>query len=179
MPVGHLSRGGAGEVKLEYQLPDGKLCKLWEPMGGSILETTFDHEGGIMNQAVHRPEASIEELVSSEAKRQGLELREARFEAVRLEKSCPKCNSGPLSRHAEAFRSTNEIPVMPTYHCRGCGTRSYYLTDGYLDNLVKGNRIMFTDEELKQLDADERAFKEELKAYIIRIFASKRIMCIK
>ncbi|HUY70273.1 MAG TPA: hypothetical protein VMV00_01750 [Candidatus Baltobacteraceae bacterium] len=179
MPVGFVSRGDSGEIKLEYSAPDGNVRKLWERVSDSILETMFDSEGGILEQRLHKGGANAEEFLSNESKTHKLELKESKYESIRLDKSCPTCNTPNPSRHVEAFRSAGEVPVMPTYHCKQCATKSYYLTEGYLDNLVRGNSSMFTGNELKELQADEAAFKAELKAYIIRIFASKRIVCIK
>jgi len=179
VPVGFVSRGESGEIKLEYSAPEGNVRKLWECVSDSILETRFDGDGGILDQRLHKGGVNAEEFLSNESKTHKLELKDAKYEAVKLDKSCPTCNTPNPSRHVEAFRSTGAVPVVPTYHCEQCATKSYYLTDGYLDNLVKGNSSMFTGNELKELEANEAAFKAELKAYIIRIFASKRIVCIK
>jgi hypothetical protein len=68
---------------------------------------------------------------------------------------------------------------MPLYSCTGCSTKSYYLTRDYLEYLVDNNNSMFEAAELSELSKDKNAFMSELEAYIIRIFASKKIMCIK
>ncbi|MDE1811140.1 MAG: hypothetical protein KGH66_03800, partial [Candidatus Micrarchaeota archaeon] len=79
MPIGFVSKGEKGEVKLEYDLSGKKVYKLWEKMSGSILETTFDHEGGVLDQRMLNPDRSTEELLSNVAKSHSLELKGSQF----------------------------------------------------------------------------------------------------
>jgi len=60
-----------------------------------------------------------------------------------------------------------------------CKAKSYYLTDEYLEFLVDSNYNMFSDDEQREIERDKNAFLKELRAYIIRIFASKKIQSIK
>lgn len=84
-----------------------------------------------------------------------------------------------MVRYVEAFRSKNTMPVMPLYYCTNCSKQSYYLTNTYLEYLIYNNKGLFTNKEQVELQNDEEAFIAELKEYIIRIFASKKIMQIK
>lgn len=176
----YISRGN-GATKLEYSENGSRITKLWEKMGEHTLETTFNSDGAILVQELTKlSDSGIDERISLILKSAGVVmLKDMRYEDVKLNKPCPKCASPGLSRHLDAFSTRQDIPVMPLYHCKSCGSQSYYLTDSYLEYLVLNNKSMFDVKELSELDANKQAFMEELKAYIIRIFASKRIMCIK
>lgn len=170
-----------GATKLEYQQNGAKLTRLWEPKGEHTLETTFNEEGAILKQEMKKlAEPDVNEQISLILKNAGVvAIKEQPYQEIKLNKKCPKCSNTGLSRHADAFSTKQEIPIMPLYHCKSCGSQSYYLTDSYLEQLVLNNKDMFEGKELSELDANKQAFMDELKAYIIRIFASKKIMCIK
>ncbi|MDE1868785.1 MAG: hypothetical protein KGH60_02355 [Candidatus Micrarchaeota archaeon] len=172
---------GKSAVKLEYHENGAKITKLWEQRGDHTLETTFNGDGAILVQELTKLDhKDVLQRVDIILKNAGIiSAKEVQYEDVKLNKQCPKCSASGLSRHVEAFSTRQEIPVMPLYHCKGCGSQSYYLTDSYLEHLVVNNKGMFDVKELSELDANKQAFMDELKAYIIRIFASKRIMCIK
>jgi predicted RNA-binding Zn-ribbon protein involved in translation (DUF1610 family) len=100
------------------------------------------------------------------------------FNEPELSKQCPYCGSNKLVRYTKANKHA-AIPVMPLYICEECRAKSYYLTDEYLEYLVDSNRDMFSQEEQAEIVKDKIAFLKELRAYIIRIFASKKIQSIK
>ncbi|MGI0134369.1 MAG: hypothetical protein ACREBW_05375 [Candidatus Micrarchaeaceae archaeon] len=176
----YISKGN-GATKLEYHENGSRVTKLWERKGDRVLESTFNDEGAILLQELKEiNEAGVNERVQSILNSAGvISAREKPYEEIRLSRQCPKCSNIGLTRHVDAFSASQEIPVMPLYHCRSCSSKSYYLTDSYLEHLVLNNKGMFDVKELSELDVNKQAFMEELKAYIIRIFASKRIMCIK
>jgi hypothetical protein len=108
-----------------------------------------------------------------------VQTKEAEYTPVKFNKPCPKCSEYKLSRYVEAFASKQQVPVMPIYHCSNCKQQSYYLTKHYLEYLVDNNPELFSEAELAELKADKTKFLAELEGYIIRIFASKKVMCIK
>jgi predicted RNA-binding Zn-ribbon protein involved in translation (DUF1610 family) len=175
-----VSEGKGGRVRIDYCTGDRNETRMWEPAGNGILETTFNADGHILRQRLLRAEpaevrrasdAFIAELAPDS-------VVHAEFEEVKLNKNCPKCGKACLRRYAEERSSSEMLPVMPIYACAACGTKSYLLTDEYLDYLVTNNREMFTQDELRELDGSRDKFMAELKGYIIRIFASKKILSI-
>jgi predicted RNA-binding Zn-ribbon protein involved in translation (DUF1610 family) len=176
-----IARSPDGKVKLHHDDSKGGRIILWEPIGETVVETIFDTEGGILVQSLLKMEGTrIHERTSTYMKNAGLgEAREVEFTDVKLNKRCPNCGKDTLSRRASTVRDFKDIPIMPIYDCTSCRWRSYYLTDTYLTYLVHNNKELFDHEESSELEKDERQFLGELKEYIIRIFASKRILCIK
>ncbi len=107
------------------------------------------------------------------------ETKEAQYSDVKFSKPCPKCGQYELLRYVDAFAGKSDAPIMPLYHCNNCNTKSHHLTNEYLEYLVENNAALFDDKETSELSKDRSAFMTELKGYIIRIFASKKIMSIE
>ena len=177
----HLSRSRKGKLKIVYTSNSTRRIMLFEPIGNNILETTFEHDGSIVNQKLLRmSKSNLENIVGSFIEEIGAsEVVQEDYKEVKLERKCPKCGKGPLTRYMDTLLYPREAPVMPFYVCDSCGARSYYLTDTYLKNLIITNREMFSPNEVSQMAKNERIFLDDLRAHIIRIFASKKIMYIK
>lgn len=183
--TGVVSRHASGKVSLGYTTDGRKATVVWEPVSGGFIETVFDSDGGISTREMYREEADvtgrISARVASASVNAGIEETiEGDFSDVKLEKGCPSCGKQALSlwRGSDGEKS-GAIPVMPIYECTGCWGRGYYLTDAYLNHLVSTCREMFSAAEQHEMGADRAAFTSELRGYIIRIFASKRIIEIK
>jgi hypothetical protein len=174
------SRGPKGEAKFEYLDGEDRKTLVIEPLEEGVLETVFDNEGGVLNQvAVKGGNDVLFDEIYGMLKRSS-SVRKVVYNGVMLNKTCPHCSSkGVLNRDIEPSVGIKGIPVVPTYVCSSCGGKSYYLTDTHLKSMVSENRERFSENELKELDESEEKFLEELKGYIIRIFASKRIIAIK
>ena len=172
---------GKGKAKIEYALNGSKRLALFEGIGSCILQTTFDDCGSILDQALLKSDGRNMEQVSNGflAKLGASKVAEGSFSEIKLQRPCPKCGSAPLTRYLDTKLYPLEVPVMPLYVCGSCKAKSYYMTDDYLRRLVQSSRALFSEEELSQLGRDENAFVNELRANIIRIFASKRIMHVK
>ncbi|MFI5412862.1 MAG: hypothetical protein ACHQX1_03140 [Candidatus Micrarchaeales archaeon] len=177
----YISKDGNGRTKLEYAQNDEERIMLWEKKDMQALETLFDGEGAILLQKmIPLGELQLERIIDDTIKREKIaELEERPYSDVRLSKKCPKCGESGLLRHVEAFTSKDEVPIMPLYHCKNCKTSSYYMTDSYLEYLVHTNRELFETVDIKEFENNKSVFMTELKGYVIRIFASKKIMCIK
>jgi hypothetical protein len=130
------------------------------------MPTDLDEKG--INQRILK----ISEVTNSE-------VVETAFSEIKLKKPCPKCNENSLERYAEVFSSKEYVPIMPLYFCNGCKSKSYHLTDSYLEYLIENNRSLFSEEELLALGSDRNAFVSEVREYIIRMFASQKVMCIR
>lgn len=145
-----------------------------------MLETTFDKNGAILKQQLlaldgkQLEERIKQELISASVQK----TKERPFEEIKLNKKCPNCGSSSLTRCAKSVLGS-EAPVMPLYLCSSCNTRSYHLTTTYLEYLVKNNPDLFAKEELSEFEKGNDAFISELQGYILRIFASKKIISIK
>ena len=179
--IAFVSSDGKGRVKLEYMKNGNNRILGWNVKGAKALETVYDAEGAILVQRpVKLDREGIDKRVKEVLKATGLETaQKTEFIGVTLKKPCPKCNEYALASLADSFPSSEEAPVMPIYHCTNCKARSYYLTDQYLEYLVENNRELFSEQDISALSSGKGAFLSELREHIIRIFASKRIMCIK
>lgn len=176
-----ISNDGKGNIRLEYESEKGLRIRLWEARKDAALETAFDDNGFVLDQILLKPDAeTIKGRVAQVMKDANITVTKvAEYSEVKINKPCPKCGEFGLSRYVEEFASRKDVPVMPIYYCKGCTAKSYYLTRDYLENLVSNNRGLFTESEISELDSDRNAVMKELEGYIIRIFASKQIMCIK
>jgi hypothetical protein len=173
-----MATSSTGKVRIDYDDCGVMATVLFEPVGDHTLESRFDRIGSVTDQRLidsNDVRRAAENFVVS----MGADAEIRQYREVTLQKECPGCGNAPLSRYIETLRSPTKAPVMPLYVCGRCGTKGYHLTDEYLGNLVHGNMSMFDASELSELGKDEKAFMEELRAYIIRIFASQRIMNIK
>jgi hypothetical protein len=179
--IAFISNDGKGRVKLEYIQNGNDRILGWNVKGSKALETVYDAEGAILLQRpVKLDKEGVDKRVRDVLKATGLETaQKTEFIGVMLKKPCPKCSEYALASHTEAFSSSGEAPIMPIYHCTSCKAKSYYLTDQYLEYLVESNRELFSENDISALSSDKAAFLSELREHIIRIFASKRIMCIK
>ncbi|MFI5412885.1 MAG: hypothetical protein ACHQX1_03255 [Candidatus Micrarchaeales archaeon] len=182
--VATISRNSNGNVKLEYYENDRLRSALWEPFSTGILNTIFDEDGAVLRQEMlpkkndtqKEMDAHISEFMKSANVKNATD---SSYNEIKLQKKCPTCGSSSISRYIELNGEKPVVPILPTYLCAGCKGRCYYLSDTYLDYLVSNNNDLFSKEELKELESNKDAFLSELKEYIIRIFASKRIMRIK
>jgi hypothetical protein len=179
--VGLVSKDGNGRMRLEYVAQGRQKIVLWETKNYGTIETEFNSEGHILLQRVVDIQAvPLSERVIELLRQANIsDTRQAQFSDVKINKACPKCSQYVLTRYVEAFASKKEVPVMPLYYCPNCTTKSYHLTNEYLEYLIETNKLMFSQEEVLELGKDKSRFVTELQAYIIRIFASKKIMCIK
>lgn len=170
-----------GKIKLEYKSNNDSRIKLWETLEDMTLETTFDSNGLVLLQNLYEfDEKNVEYRIREVMRESGIsKLSEGEYSEVKIMKLCPNCNERSLQRFVEAFRSRNELPIVPIYYCQKCRTKSYHLTNQYLEYLVENNRNLFAESEISELERDKAAFMDEIREYIIRMFASKKIINIK
>ncbi|EQD44339.1 hypothetical protein B2A_09629 [mine drainage metagenome] len=169
---------GKDKYRIDYTQDGAAAIKTFEDVKAGILETSFDSRGDVLDQRLIKKEIGIEEAAKSFLTGIEGEVRVKEYSDVKIAKACPKCGSADIERDLEALGDKG-APIVPRYMCKSCGTLSYRLTDKYLERLVYSNKDMFSKEELDSLDRDSSAFMNELKGYIIRIFASKKIVEIK
>jgi len=175
-----LSESPKHALKLEYQSKSGSVTILWERLWSKgALQTTFDSKGGILDQKIIALDKSLREVVGSFVEGESLSVKKTSYKEVRLSKNCPSCGSQNLIRYAEHASNPKEIPVIPKYICADCSSESYYLTDNYLKRLVDEHPYLFSEGELNSRNENNAAFTQELKEYITRVFAAKKIPTIK
>lgn len=177
--VGTVAISDAGAVQLEFLSQNRRNTVQWELVNGAVLESLFDADGGILRQKLHENSSkegmsATSALLERFAEKEGIfVMGEREFREIKLKKGCPKCGKEELKREL------SPVPVMPIYICSDCDSRSYHLTDDYLEYLVENNKELFDGKELQEMSGSREKFTAELKEYVIRIFASKRIACIK
>jgi len=169
-----------GRFKLEYVIEGKRAFVTWERKGPAMLVTEYNGIGAITAQNLEKLTSDqVKKKIASLLDKLGIkEVSNVEYSGVELDKPCPNCGKHTLKRYSE-LHPESPVPVMPLYICTSCNAESYYLTDEYLKSMVFGHKELFSKEELKGLEADEDAFLNELKEYIIRIFASKKILHIK
>jgi len=172
-----LSRGPNGEARFDYSINGSRNTLLIERVGEGVLETLFDENGATLKQVLLKGGSEVINAEVNEMANRIKGLKETEYEEVVPKMDCPHCGSRTLKRYINI--EDNSVPIIPTYICTSCGGRSYHLTDQYLKDLVYENKEVFSDDEKKDLESNEQAFFKELKEYIIRIFASKKIIAIR
>ncbi len=169
-----------GRVQLEFFSKSGRKTVQWERVGLSIIESVFNEEGGIIRQKRFRgPQGksgrSIQELLNQFIMEERIAVTgEKEFEEIKLKKPCPSCGRNEVMK-----RDTAAISVLPIYSCAACAAKGYHLTDDYLQYLIDNSTMLFCDEELSEMRNGKTSFASEIKEHVIRIFASKRILCIR
>lgn len=172
-----VSRSGDGRLRTcEYERGGaGRFC-VSEPVAGGVLITEFSKRGAVVDQAYASGSDALSEL-SRFLGRADLEVRDAKtYEAVKVDAACTACGSS-VSRELDTktLEAVTDIPVVPMFVCGKCGKRFYSMSGQYLRKLVESQRQLFEKEAIEALERDEGAFISELKANVIRIFASKKV----
>ena len=181
MVSGNVAESPNHKIKLEYESMGSTITVLWEPKGSKyLLQTSFDEHGGILDQKlINITNHDRKEVVEAFMDANGIEPKESVYEEIEFKGKCPACGKPELVRYASVESDASKIPIMPIYTCSGCGTEAYHLTDAYLKKLVASNKSLFENLDLEEMAKDEQKFINELKAYIIRVFASKHILNAK
>ncbi len=174
-----ISNGPNNAIKIEYTKNGLYLIKIWETFSdGKISETTFKNNGSIIDQRLYLAKKSISDHVEFFIRNEKLNPFKTNFQEVKLNRGCPKC-SGNIDRYTKDKSYSSDIPIMPMYFCKGCGSKSYYFTIEYLNKLVSSHPEMFSDVDKELYKENSESFIKELKEHINRIFASKHIYEIK
>ena len=168
----YIASSREGKFRIDYTSNGKWLIEEFETIKEKqILETTYNANGEILNQKFLKGATTM--LANSFASKLGSKVLTKNYEEIKLAKPCPVCNKNALKKEKIS------IPIVPTYICDSCGAKSYNLTNEYLSKLAYENIHLFSDLEIKELKENNQKFMNELKEYIIRIFASKHITNIK
>ena len=153
---------------------------LFEQVGKEgVLKSIFNKEGDPLSQTlINRGNKDIDDI-AKDIMAGFEEVTEKEYEEIVLAKPCPKCGKPGMKRAVNTSDGRAGVPVMPTFICGSCGEHGYRLSNSYLEEIIRERRELFSEEEQRELNANPDGFKNELKEYIIRIFASKRISCIR
>jgi predicted RNA-binding protein YlxR (DUF448 family) len=180
--VGRISISQDNKIKLEYEDGAGRKVALWEPFSGGVMETIHNEHGAVLKQSMFKNKKNniLNERIGVILQSASItRTAECEYSEIRLAKQCPACGGAVLKRVSDFTQEMPNVPVMPTYECSGCKGRGYYLTDEYLEQLLTEQAKLFSRQEKKEMEENRAAFKAQLNEYIIRIFASKRILQIK
>jgi hypothetical protein len=148
-----------------------------EKLKSGALLTEFNEYGEVVDQGMVKGIEPLAVLMAHFCDER-LEVSKASYKAVEAKifcKTCGKESTAVRELDTHAVTDMSAVPVVPIFKCKVCNTRYYSMTDEYLDRLVERNIALFDGEEAELMKKDAEAFRKELKEYIIRIFASKRI----
>ncbi len=165
---------GSGIYRLDYKDEKGNdAIRTYEESNGHVVYVQYEKDGSVVDQGfTERPlDDSVKEFLLS---LQDYKEIAADYKEVTLQRKCPKCNSGSLTRIREGSFS-----IVPMYICNACKTKSYHLSNAYLKKLVYEHMSLFESNEKEELVQDEEKFMAELKDYILKIYAAKKIMKIE
>ena len=103
------------------------------------------------------------------------------YSKVEVNATCENCGKKSISRELDLLEAgrISDVPVVPMFKCTNCSKKFYFMGEEYLKNLVSRNISLFEPEEIKLGGKDEVAFLKEIHEYMIRIFASKRLLRLK
>ncbi|MGC8710201.1 MAG: hypothetical protein ACP5RF_01130 [Candidatus Micrarchaeia archaeon] len=175
-------RSPDGRLKADFYYGNEKRTVLSERIMRGFLVTEFNEDGEVLGQSLENADDGIEALrrhTPNGAYTYNI-IDKPFYEGVHINAECSKCGKRSIRRELDLIdtRLLSKVQTMPIFVCTSCGQKFYSLTDTYLKTLIRLNMELFTKEELAEREKDEGAFVNELKEYIIRIFASKKIMRI-
>ena len=156
---------------------DGKFVIADELKDGSLI-TVFNENGEVLDQRILKGksvEEGLEYYVGP------IKIVESEYKEVEINAACQRCGKKSIRRELDLVdtRKMSNVPVVPIYVCTSCGQGFYSLTKEYLKKIVDEHLDLLSAEESREREKNEEAFINELNEYIIRIFASKKLMRIK
>ena len=160
--------------RIDYKIDNLSYIDTFSIIDGHILHEHLDSNGALLDQELFK-DGNIHVHIDALLNRIKCEAKTGVYETVYLKKSCPKCGNTSLNRYFDG----KNVPIVPVYRCMNCSSNSIFITDEYLSKLVKNNGNLFDKKEIEELSKNNDYFMSELKEYIIRIFASKKILSIK
>jgi hypothetical protein len=152
------------------------FCVVEETKMGTLI-TEFKDSGEVLDQVLSDTRDAKPALVGYLKGRGVPDFSESGpYEKVRVGARCTKCK-GEIARELDLRKAKDigRVPVIPMFICMNCGSRFYSITDSYLRKLISRKSGLFSAEELRAMEMNEREFVGEVKEYVIRIFASKKI----
>ncbi|MEM3208765.1 MAG: hypothetical protein QXE33_02510 [Candidatus Micrarchaeaceae archaeon] len=166
-----------------YKRYGGECFAVSEKIGDGILVSEFSKNGVLMDQIYtkgNEPFSVLSEYIAVAGERLELD-NSGRYEQVVLDAECPLCKSRSLVREYDSvgLDEIKSAKVVPIFVCRNCKGRFYSISEHYIEKLVSEHIELFDEGELNDYYSNREAFIGELKEYIIRIFASKKIINIK
>ncbi len=152
------------------------IIKVYERTADGTLVTEIMKSNGVLSQNYFKG-TSISNILFREYKNDFLIEEKKDLEKISLDKSCTFC-SGKLFRELEFLEPINikVIPIVPIFRCSSCGKRFYSMTNQYLEKLVSENKELFEKDDIESFNKNKEEFINTLNAYIIRIFASQKII---
>lgn len=179
MTIVNVLRSPDGRLKADFYRDNEKLTVLSEKIKGGFLVTEFNCDGEVLLQSLESIDNGISALKRHLSIDDSCNIVDTEaYEGINVNAECSKCGKRNIRRELDMLdtEALSKIPTMPMFVCTSCGQRFYSLTDNYLKELIHSSIDLFTEEELAEKGKDEDAFVNELKEYIIRIFASKKVM---
>lgn len=153
---------------------------LFEKTSHGVLITDFDGNGSVLSQ-IHRKNNDLENGADAYLLGRGVDARYLDYDSLKINAVCVDCGSKNIRRDLDFVEMSklNDVPVVPLFSCGDCKARLFYMTDEYLAALVKSNPNLFDKSEIEKRDKDWDVFINELRQYIVSIFAMKKIKHLK
>jgi len=164
--------------KIKTEIIEGRFVLAEELKEGSLI-SIFNENGAVLEQI--RSKKGAEESLRNYEAGKSLNIIDSEYKSIEINATCPKCGKKSIKRELDLVdtKKLKEVPLVPIYVCTSCNHAFYSLTKDYLRKLVNEHLDLFSDEELKEMKINEEDFIKELNEYIIRMFASKKLMRIE
>ncbi len=153
---------------------------LFEKTLHGVLITDFNSNGEVLSQ-IYSQKSDLKKEADEYLSVRGAEVRYLDYEKLLVKASCADCGSMDIVRVLDTIDVSRivDIPVVPLFSCTNCKARLFSITDEYLGRLVKSNPDLFDKSEIEKRDRDWNAFINELRQYIVSVFAMKKIKHLK
>ncbi len=161
-----------------YSTNGGKSFSLAEHTGNGTLITEFKPNGEVLNQVYVEKKDAANALSEYLADFAEIQISDTgAYERVKVDATCTKCGESRIERELDQHSVSGmlNIPVVPIFICKKCGTKFYSMSDEYLKHLVSRKEALFSADEIAEKSKGDGEFVGMLQSYIIRIFASKKI----
>jgi hypothetical protein len=173
-------KNGSGRYKTDFYETKISVMSAFlvaETTSKGTLLTEFLQNGDVVNQVYRQSKDSLEEMRAYLGKNDIKINEKVPYAPLKIKSKCHGCGKEEMRRELESVpaEKISDVPVVPIFVCGGCGKRYYTMNELFLKNLVAMNKDLFESADIKEMQKDEDAFIHNLREYVIRTFASKKI----
>jgi len=161
----------------EYASDEGNCFCVAEATGAGTLITRFKSGGDVLDQTCEVSKDAKSVLCDYLKGEGAIDFTNSgAYERITVDAKCDRCK-GEIARELDLKKpeEIRSVPVVPIFVCKSCGRRFYSMTDVYLTRLARRQSSLFSANELREMEKNEREFMTNVREHVIRIFASKKI----